>query len=74
MKLIDTIIFAFSAGFLLIGIHQAMLVGFAQSYWLIMISALFLLILQIRKKKVDKQAEQEPPKQGKNKSKKKKVS
>jgi hypothetical protein len=50
MKLFDTILFSFAVLFMLIGIHQAMMVGFAASYWLFMLALGALLWYQTRKK------------------------
>lgn len=43
MKLLSTIIFALSVALLIIGIHQIMTNGFANSYWIIMFSTGFFL-------------------------------
>ena len=51
MKLTDVIILTLSIGFLLIGIHQSMLVGVINSYWIFMISISLLLLYRLRKKK-----------------------
>ena len=48
-NLVDIIVLALSAGFLIIGIHQTITVGFGQAYWLFMLSIGFLLYQQIRK-------------------------
>ncbi len=50
MKLLDTILFSIAILFMLIGIHQSMMVGFAPSYWLFMLALGFLMWYQIRKK------------------------
>jgi hypothetical protein len=50
MKLPDIIIFSLAAGFLIIGIHQSMAVGIAESYWLIMLTGVLLLVYYWRKK------------------------
>ena len=51
MKLLDTILFSFATLCMLIGIHQAMTVGYAASYWLFMLAGISLLWYQTRKKK-----------------------
>ncbi|MCS7004151.1 MAG: hypothetical protein NZM38_02360 [Cytophagales bacterium] len=52
MKLIGYYtLLALSLGFLVIGIHQIMVVGWAESYFLLMASILFLLIAQTQKNK-----------------------
>ena len=58
-NLVDIIVLALSAGFLIIGIHQTITVGFGESYWLFMLSIAFLLYQQIRKAR-KKQAESQP--------------
>lgn len=49
MKLLDAILLSLSVGFLIIGIHQIMTIGFAGSYWLIMLSCLLLYAYSYRK-------------------------
>jgi hypothetical protein len=51
MKLFDTFLFSFAILFTLIGIHQAMTVGFLYSYWLFMLALGCLMWYQSRKKK-----------------------
>jgi amino acid permease len=59
MKLIDIILLSLSAGFLIIGVHQLIVitnnenitVGFTQSYWVFMLSISLFLLYQLRKKK-----------------------
>jgi hypothetical protein len=59
MKLIDIILLSLSAGFLIIGVHQLIVitnnenitVGFTQSYWVFMLSTSLFLLYQLRKKK-----------------------
>ena len=48
-NLVDIIVLSLSAGFLIIGIHQTITVGFGVSYWLFMLSIALLLYQQIRK-------------------------
>ena len=50
MKILDTVLFSFAILCMLIGIHQAMTVGYYASYWLFMLSGISLLWYQIRKK------------------------
>jgi hypothetical protein len=50
MKLFDIILLSLSAGFLIIGIHQIMTVGFAASYWLMMMSSGLLFVYALRKR------------------------
>jgi 4-hydroxybenzoate polyprenyltransferase len=56
MKLFDTILFSLAILFMLIGLHQAMMVGFGPSYWLFMLSIGCLLLYQMRKKKQQQEA------------------
>jgi hypothetical protein len=44
MRLRDAILLSLSAGFLIIGIHQTMVVGFGKAYWALML-ALVLFFL-----------------------------
>ncbi len=50
MKLLDSLLFSFAILFMLIGIHQAMTVGYANSYWLFMLALATLMWYQVRKK------------------------
>jgi len=50
MKIIDTALFSLAILFMMIGIHQSMMVGFAPSYWIFMLALGFLMWYQIRKK------------------------
>ena len=69
MKLTDTILFVLAFCFFVIGIHQAMVVGMAESYWIFMFSLLPLFLYGYRKNK----AQEKSPNtvKGKNSSKKK---
>jgi len=58
MKLLDTLIFSFAILFMLIGIHQAMTVGYTASYWLFMLALSALLWYQVRKKNQKKEEAQ----------------
>ena len=66
MKLLGTIIFSLGVVFLLTGIHQAMTVGFKESYWLFMLCFMMLMLFQWVKSKSPDKAENknkhEPPK------------
>jgi len=53
MKIIDTILLACSAAFLLIGIHQAMMHGVQNSYFFFMVSSGLFLWYVLRKKKAE---------------------
>jgi len=51
MKLPDIILLSLAVGFLIIGIHQIMVVGFAQAYWVIMLSLVLFFVLNFRRNK-----------------------
>lgn len=52
MKLLDTILFSLAAVFFVIGIHYTITTNsLLESYWLYMMSSLFLLVYMLRKKK-----------------------
>lgn len=51
MKLRDAVLISLAAGFLIIGIHQTLVLGFGYGYWAIMISTLlFFVITHLRRK------------------------
>ena len=65
MKLIKNIILSLSAGFLIIGIHQTITLGFEVSYWIFMLSISMFLFYRLinngekdpdKKKKKEKKA------------------
>jgi len=51
MKLSTILILSLAVAFLIIGIHQVMVNGFAQSYWILMIPLILYFVLNLRKKK-----------------------
>ncbi len=51
MKLLDIILLSLAAGFIIIGIHQVMTVGFQKGYWAIMIAVIFYFVYNFRKRK-----------------------
>lgn len=51
MKLPDIIILSLAVGFLIIGIHQIMTVGFGNAYWAVMLSLVLFFLLNLRKSK-----------------------
>ena len=51
MRLLDTCLLSLSAASFIIGVHQIITVGFAQGYWLIMISSGLFLWFSIRKRR-----------------------
>jgi hypothetical protein len=62
MKIVDTILFALSAAFLLMGIHQSMKYGIQNSYFLFMLSSGLFLWYMLRKKLKVMQEEKKDPK------------
>lgn len=50
MKLLDVILFVLAFCLLIIGIHQAMVVGLAEAYWIFMFSLMLLFLYNYRKK------------------------
>ena len=56
MKLTDIIIFVLAFCLLIIGIHQAIVVGLTESYWIFMFSLMLLFLYGYRKgKRVENQ-------------------
>lgn len=51
MRLTETILFSLSVALFIIGVHQIFTVGLSESYWIIMLSFLFLLIYKWKKEK-----------------------
>ena len=51
MKLTDVLILSLAVGFLIIGIHQTMTIGFGKAYWAIMLSLILYFAFNLRKKK-----------------------
>lgn len=51
MKLLDVILFSMAVVLFVIGIHQSMTVGIAESYFIFMFSIGFLLLYSYRKGK-----------------------
>jgi len=51
MKLSTILILSLAVAFLIIGIHQVMVNGFAQSYWILMIPLILYFVLNLRKKR-----------------------
>ncbi|MDH5380157.1 MAG: hypothetical protein OEW75_04850 [Cyclobacteriaceae bacterium] len=59
MNLTNTIVFSVATGVFLIALHQSMMVGFASSYWLYMISIGMLLYYKMKKGSETKQEKKE---------------
>ena len=51
MKLVDSVFVVLSLSFLVIGIHQAITIGLAESYWIFMFSLMNLFLYGYRKNK-----------------------
>lgn len=51
MKLVDTILLASSAAFLVIGIYEAVTQGISFAYWSIMLSVIFFFWFTYRKRR-----------------------
>ncbi len=66
MKTIDSIIFFLAVGLFIIGIHQAIVIGISESYWIFMFSLALLFLYGYRKNKL-KETEPPPKKKSKNK-------
>lgn len=51
MKLPDVVLLSFSVAFLIIGIHQVMIAGFGNAYWVLMLALVFFFIYNLRRRK-----------------------
>jgi hypothetical protein len=51
MKLTDILLLSLAVAFLIIGIHQTMVLGFEKAYWALMITLVFFFVLTLRKRK-----------------------
>jgi hypothetical protein len=51
VKLPDIIILSLAVGFLIIGIHQTMALGFGQAYWVLMLTLILFFWFTYRKGK-----------------------
>lgn len=51
MNLLNIILLSLAAGFIIIGIHQVMTVGFEKGYWAVMIAVFFFFLYTLRKRK-----------------------
>ena len=50
MKLLDIVILSLAVGFLIIGIHQVMVLGLGQAYWALMLTLVLFFIITLRKR------------------------
>lgn len=53
MKTADIVLFTLALGFFVIGIHQSMVLGIAEAYWIFMLSLSLLFLYGYRKNKGD---------------------
>lgn len=51
MKLLDIILLSLAVAFLIIGIHQTMVLGFGNAYWALMLTMVFFFAFTFRKKR-----------------------
>jgi hypothetical protein len=51
LKLIDIVILSLAVAFLIIGIHQTMVLGFGQAYWALMLTFILFFVYSLRKKR-----------------------
>ncbi|MBC3539534.1 hypothetical protein ACFSC6_18585 [Rufibacter sediminis] len=51
MTLKQTIYMALAVAFLVIGVHQSIVNGVVESYWIIMLSIIFLMLFRMNKAK-----------------------
>jgi hypothetical protein len=51
MKLVDVVLLSLAVGFIIIGIHQIMTVGFEKAYWALMLALILFFIFNLRKKR-----------------------
>ena len=49
--MIDIIVLSLAVGFLIIGIHQIMTLGFGNGYWAVMLSLILYFVYNLRKKR-----------------------
>lgn len=51
MKLVDILILSLAVVFLIIGIHQIIVLGFQNAYWAIMLTLILFFVVTLRKSK-----------------------
>lgn len=51
MKFIDVITLSLAVVFIIIGIHQVMVVGFGEGYWAVMLALILFFVYNLRKRK-----------------------
>ena len=51
MNLVDVLLLSLATVFIIIGIHQTMLVGFGNAYWALMLALILFFVYNYRKRK-----------------------
>jgi hypothetical protein len=51
MKLGDVLLLSFAIAFLIIGIHQTIVLGLEKAYWVLMVALILYFAYNLRKKK-----------------------
>ena len=51
MKLTDVLVLSLAVAFLIIGIHQTMVLGIGKAYWALMLSLVVYFVFNFRKNK-----------------------
>lgn len=51
MKLVDILILSLAVVFLIIGIHQTVVLGFQNAYWSLMLTLILFFVVMLRKSK-----------------------
>ena len=51
LKLADILILSLAVAFLIIGIHQTMVLGLGHAYWALMLTLILFFVFNLRKKK-----------------------
>jgi len=62
MGLTNTLIIAFALVFLIVGLHQSIINGLKESYWIFMLCISMLFLYKYRTMKASEQQEQQPQK------------
>jgi hypothetical protein len=51
MKLVDVLVLSLAVAFLIIGIHQTMILGIENAYWALMLALILYFVYNLRKRK-----------------------
>ena len=51
MKLPNIIVLSLAVAFIIIGVHQTMVLGFGKAYWALMLALVFFFLLNLLKKR-----------------------